>query len=122
MASRKDISISVPVARTLEIQRIQNVIRVARIFRRAFPHAKFAIRSILVRRTRIELDDSRLGAMQSRINFGLRGLYEAMTLVEEFEHALPALQVALVGRELEPLARPRQRHLQHLADARASMA
>src|SRR5512144_1051744 len=46
-------------------------------------------------------------------------LDEAMPLVEEFEHALPALQVGGIARELEPLARARQRHLQHLADPRA---
>ena len=50
----KGISISVPIARTLEIQGFQDVIRIARIYCRAFPLAKFAIRSILVRRTRIE--------------------------------------------------------------------
>jgi hypothetical protein len=39
-----------------KIQGFQDVIRIARIVCRAFPHAKFAIRSIPVRRTRIELD------------------------------------------------------------------
>jgi hypothetical protein len=47
------ISISVPVARDQEIQRIQQLIRFARNFRRAIPHAIFAIRSILVRRTKL---------------------------------------------------------------------
>ncbi|WP_158668153.1 hypothetical protein [Bradyrhizobium guangdongense] len=51
----KDASISVPVAHALEIEGFQDLIRFDRICCRAFPHAKFAIRSILVRRTRIEL-------------------------------------------------------------------
>jgi len=56
VASRKDVSISMPIARMLETQGFQDVIRLARICSRAFPLANFAIRSILVRRTRIELN------------------------------------------------------------------
>jgi hypothetical protein len=54
-------STSVPTARDQEIQGIQELIRIARSFCKAISHAYFAIRSILVRRTRIELDDPKLG-------------------------------------------------------------
>src|SRR5262245_34502274 len=46
------------------------------------------------------------------------GLDEAVALVEELQHTLAALEVGRVRGELEPLARPWQRHVQHLADAR----
>src|SRR5215213_993436 len=49
----------------------------------------------------------------------LRRLDKTMPLVKEFEYALPAFQVGRVGSELEPLARTRQRNLEHLADPRA---
>src|SRR3954447_8085262 len=62
------VSISVPTARNEEIQGIQRLVRIARNFRRHLSHANFAIRSIPVRRTRIELDDSKLGAAPSRVN------------------------------------------------------
>ena len=45
-------------------------------------------------------------------------LDEAVPLVEEFEHALPAFQVCRIGCEREPLAGTCQRHVQHLADVR----
>ena len=41
-----------------------------------------------------------------------------MPLVKEFEHPLPALQVSCIGGKLEPVARPRQRHVEDLADSR----
>ena len=50
----KGISISVPIARVREIQGIQGLVRVARNSSRCISLANFAIRSILVRRTRIE--------------------------------------------------------------------
>ena len=56
------VSISVPTARIPETQEIQALVRSAPNFRRTISHAIFAIRSIPVRRTRIELNDSKLGA------------------------------------------------------------
>jgi hypothetical protein len=55
------VSISVPTARIPETQEIQELVRIAPNFCRTISHANFAIRSIPVRRTRIELDDSKLG-------------------------------------------------------------
>jgi hypothetical protein len=55
-------STSMPTAGKREIQGIQQLVRIARNFRKRMSHANFAIRSIPVRRTRIELDDSKLGA------------------------------------------------------------
>ena len=46
---------------------------------------------------------------------GLRRLDKTMPLIEEFEHALAAFQVAGVGGEFEPLARARQGHVEHLS-------
>ena len=48
----------------------------------------------------------------------LRRLDEAMTLVEEFEHALPRLQVGRAGRKFQSLARSRERDFQHFSDLR----
>jgi hypothetical protein len=55
------VSISVPTARIPETQEIQELVRRAPNSRSTISHANFAIRSIPVRRTRIELDDSKLG-------------------------------------------------------------
>jgi hypothetical protein len=54
-------SISVPTARIPETQEIQKLVRSAPNFCKTLSHANFAIRSIPVRRTRIELDDSKIG-------------------------------------------------------------
>src|SRR5262245_38253036 len=61
-------STSVPTVSDREIQGIQQLIRIARNFCKAISHANFAIRSIPVRRTRIELHDLKLGAALSRVN------------------------------------------------------
>src|SRR3569623_243323 len=63
-------STSVPTAWTREIQGIQQLVRIARNFCTGISHANFAIRSIPVRRTRIKLHDSEMGAAFSRVNDG----------------------------------------------------
>src|SRR6476660_2590591 len=59
----KGISISVPIARVREIQGIQGLVRIARSSCRRISLANLAVRSILVRRTRIERGVDYLGAL-----------------------------------------------------------
>src|SRR3954467_6785207 len=61
------VSISVPTARIPETQEIQELVSSAPNFCRTISHANFAIRSIPVRRTRIELDDSKLGVASAPV-------------------------------------------------------
>ena len=102
-------STSVPTARDREIQGIQQLIRIDRSFCRAISHANFAIRSIPVRRTRIELNDSKLGATFSRVNDALRGLDEAVLLSDRVVMMTNG-PAATIGEILNvDLARPRNR-------------
>jgi hypothetical protein len=82
-----DTSNSMPSARDQEIQGFQQLIRLARNLCRLDSHSKFAIRSILVRRTKIERDVDYLGAVMHGLTTHLGGCNEATSGVTRLNYA-----------------------------------